>query len=71
MDNFREIRDTFIRQGAAIEVETAPSLEYELRRLLASPAERKALGEKARELLNQNRGATERTVLEIAREMKL
>jgi len=71
MDNFREIRDTFIRQGAAIEVETAPSLEYELRRLLASPAERKALGEKARELLNQNRGATERTVLEIAREMKV
>jgi 3-deoxy-D-manno-octulosonic-acid transferase len=71
MDNFKEIRDTFVRQGAAIEVETAPSLEYELRRLLASPAERKALGDKARELLNQGRGATERTVLEIAREMKL
>ncbi len=70
MDNFREIRDTFIRQGAAIEVEAAAPLEYELRRLLASPAERKALGDKARELLNQSRGATERTVLEISREME-
>jgi len=71
MDNFREIRDIFIRQGAALEVGTVQDLEYELRRLLASPAERKTLGEKARELLSQNRGATERTVSEIAGEMDL
>ncbi|MDD5019191.1 MAG: 3-deoxy-D-manno-octulosonic acid transferase [Candidatus Omnitrophica bacterium] len=69
MDNFREIRDIFIRQEAAIEVTGAQNLEYELRRLLASPAERKAFGERARGLLEQNRGATKRTVSKIAEEV--
>jgi 3-deoxy-D-manno-octulosonic-acid transferase len=66
MENFREVRDIFIRQQAALEVDSAQHLEYEMRRLLASPAERKALGERAGRLLDENRGATERTMARIS-----
>ncbi|MFA5038247.1 MAG: 3-deoxy-D-manno-octulosonic acid transferase [Candidatus Omnitrophota bacterium] len=71
MDNFREIRDIFIKEKAAIEVEHSQGLEYEMRRLLASPAERKALGERGRQILSGHRGATERTISEIARKAGL
>lgn len=71
MDNFREIRDIFIREKAALEVQDSQSLEYELRRLLASPSERGILGENARGLLDKNRGAAQRTLKEIQKEMGL
>jgi 3-deoxy-D-manno-octulosonic-acid transferase len=57
MDNFREIRDVFISEAAAIEVESFQALEYELRKLLASPSERKELGRRAQGLIDRNRGA--------------
>ncbi|HAJ57718.1 MAG TPA: 3-deoxy-D-manno-octulosonic acid transferase [Candidatus Omnitrophica bacterium] len=60
MDNFREIRDIFIKEKAAIQVESFQSLEYELRRLLASPADRRALGDNAKGLIDRNRGAASR-----------
>ncbi len=65
MDNFREIRDIFIKEKAALEVEDQQGLEYECRRLLASPEEREALGERARGLLDKNKGAAARTFAEI------
>lgn len=61
MDNFREVRDIFIREEAAIEVDTPQNLEYELRRLLADTQQIKTLGDKARRLLERNRGAASRT----------
>ena len=65
MGNFKEIRDIFISEKAALEVDSAAGLEYELRRLLADEAERKALGESARGLLDKNKGAALRTFAEI------
>lgn len=61
MDNFKEIRDIFIREKAAVEVEGFASLEYEVRKLLASPSQRKVLGDAARSLIDSNRGAALRT----------
>ena len=66
MDNFKEIKDSFLKEGAACEVDSPAALEYELRRLLASPSERKALGESAKGLLDKNRGAA-LTTLEVVR----
>jgi 3-deoxy-D-manno-octulosonic-acid transferase len=65
MDNFREIRNIFLKEGAAVQVDSAQSLDYALRKLLASPHERKQLGERAKGLLDKNRGAAERTFAEI------
>lgn len=61
MENFKEIRDVFVRENAAIEVDSPQNLEYELRRLLGNLSERKALGDRARSLLDKNRGAAQRT----------
>jgi 3-deoxy-D-manno-octulosonic-acid transferase len=61
MENFKEIRDIFINEKAAIEVNDSLSLEYELRKLLADPNERKLLGDRAQLLLNKNRGAAQQT----------
>lgn len=65
MDNFREIRDIFLREKAALEVQDLQSLEYEMRRLLASPSERARLGGLGKKLLSIHRGAAERTMTEI------
>ncbi|MFH0940633.1 MAG: 3-deoxy-D-manno-octulosonic acid transferase [Candidatus Omnitrophota bacterium] len=65
MGNFKEIRDIFISEKAALEVDSAAGLEYELRRLLADEPERKALGQRARGLLDKNKGAALRTFAEI------
>lgn len=65
MDNFKEIRDIFIREKAAIEVNSPQSLEYELRKLSSSLSERKALGDRAKSLLEKNRGAAQRTFNEV------
>jgi len=67
MDNFKEIRDIFIREKAAIEVDDFKGLEYELRRLLASSSERRVLGENARKILDTNKGAAERTFAEVCK----
>jgi 3-deoxy-D-manno-octulosonic-acid transferase len=61
MSNFREIRHVFLSEHAAIEVEGPQSLEVELRKLLASPADRKVLGDTARGLVEKNRGAAAKT----------
>jgi 3-deoxy-D-manno-octulosonic-acid transferase len=61
MENFKEIRDIFLREKAAIEVSDSVTLEYELRKLLGDSGERKALGARARLLLDKNRGAAQET----------
>ena len=61
MENFKEIRDIFLHEKAALEVSNSVHLEYELRRLLGNPNERKALGARARLLLDKNRGAAQKT----------
>ncbi len=65
--NFREIVDAFLAAGAAIRVEDARRLEEETARLLAEPAARKDLGERARRLISGGRGATARNVAVLRR----
>jgi 3-deoxy-D-manno-octulosonic-acid transferase len=65
MDNFAEIRDLFIKEKSAIEVDSPEKLEYELRRLIANSDERRALGARSRELLEKHKGAAVRTFAEI------
>jgi 3-deoxy-D-manno-octulosonic-acid transferase len=66
--NFREIVEKFVCAEAIIQLPAMPELEttLELEKLLAALLtdrdQRKLLGERAKQLVNQNRGATERTM---------
>lgn len=66
--NFREIVDEFVRAEAIIQIPAMPdsdttiALEKLFTTLLADGGKRRVLGERARQLVNQNRGATERTM---------
>jgi 3-deoxy-D-manno-octulosonic-acid transferase len=59
--NFRDMVEIF-RRADALRVVTADTLTAELLRLLADDGERKALGERARQVAGTNQGSTERTV---------
>jgi 3-deoxy-D-manno-octulosonic-acid transferase len=61
MRNFQEIAELFLAGGGALSVRDAGDLGEKLLRLLHRPQEAEAMGEKARSLLGQHRGATERT----------
>ena len=66
MHNFREIADSFLARHAAIQVASADEFEAILGSLLADPGRRARLGAAAREILDANRGARERTLDAIA-----
>jgi 3-deoxy-D-manno-octulosonic-acid transferase len=59
--NFREIVRIF-DQGGGLHAVTDITLSPEIQRFLANPAERKQMGQRARELFLQNSGATARTL---------
>lgn len=66
--NFREIVEEFVHAEAIIQLPSMPDSEatLELEKLftglLGDSDKRRALGERAKQLVNQNRGATERTM---------
>jgi 3-deoxy-D-manno-octulosonic-acid transferase len=66
--NFREITQKFVRAEAIIQLPAMPDsdttleLEKLFTALLTNPERRRVLGERAKKLVNQNRGATERTM---------
>ena len=62
MENFREIADTFRAEDAFVEVATAEALGHAVGGLLGDDARRQDLGERARSLVERNRGALQRTV---------
>lgn len=64
MENFREIAQTFLEAGAAIQVRSAEELGAVWTSLLRDPERTARLGASARELVDRNRGATGR-VLEL------
>jgi 3-deoxy-D-manno-octulosonic-acid transferase len=67
-ENFRQIVSDFARAGALIQV--APSaLTAELIRLLSDPGQACAMGERARNILIANRGATECVIQEIKKQL--
>ncbi len=61
MFNFVQIKDLFLKEKAAVQVNDKLELEEKLRSLLLDPNERNRLGQRARSLLEENKGATLRT----------
>jgi len=62
MENFQEIADQFRHEQALVQVQDEDELESALAELLADEARRRELGERARALVDRNRGALQRTV---------
>jgi 3-deoxy-D-manno-octulosonic-acid transferase len=62
MQNFGEIAETFLSNGAAIQVRTAGELEETMLRLIGDPVRRARVGAAARALVEANRGARDRTL---------
>jgi len=62
MQNFAEITGRFLANQAAIQVKDADELEASIAELLANPARREQLGNRARAVVVENLGAIERTV---------
>ena len=66
MENFAEIAETFLRNGAAVQVRTDRELEEAVVSLMRDPVRRARLGAAARALVEANRGARDRTLAAIA-----
>ena len=66
MTNFTEIVETFLRNQAAVQVNSPAELSGAIARLVADPVERARLGAAARALVEANRGAKPRTLDVIA-----
>ena len=66
MENFAEIAETFLANGAAIQVRSPRELADTIAALMGDPVRRASLGAAARALIDANRGATDRTLAVIA-----
>ena len=66
MQNFSEIAEAFVRNGAACEVQSDRELEEVLLSVLTDPVRRAALGAAARALVEANRGAKAKSLAAIA-----
>ena len=62
MQNFKEIADAFIANGAAVQVQSARELEETIIELVTDPVRRARLGAAARALVEANRGAKDKTL---------
>ena len=62
MHNFQEIADTFLSNGAAVQVHSGRELEEALLTLVTDPVRRARLGAAARALVEANRGAKDKTL---------
>jgi 3-deoxy-D-manno-octulosonic-acid transferase len=62
MQNFGEIAETFLANGAAIQVRTAGEFEETMLSLIGDPVRRARVGAAARALVESNRGARDRTL---------
>ena len=65
MSNFREIASVLLRGGAAKEVASAKEAIDFARQMIANESARKAMGDRARQTVAENRGASERTARRI------
>jgi len=65
MQNFGEIAETFLTNGAAIQVRTPGELEETMLSLIGDPVRRARVGAAARALVESNRGARDRTLMVI------
>jgi len=62
MQNFKEIAEAFVTNGAAIQVPSEREFDEVLLNLLTDPVLRARLGAAARALVEANRGAKTRTL---------
>ena len=62
MQNFASVTRAFLGSQAVVQVQNASELESALADLLGNADRRAELGERARQVVQQNLGATERTV---------
>jgi 3-deoxy-D-manno-octulosonic-acid transferase len=67
MENFREMSAKFLAAGAAIQVKSPEDLGAAWNRLLREPERAARMGACARELVDRNRGATQRVLERIER----
>jgi len=66
MQNFAEIAETFVSNGAAVQVRSGRELEDTMVSLMTDPVRRARLGAAARALVEANRGAKDKTLAAIA-----
>jgi 3-deoxy-D-manno-octulosonic-acid transferase len=66
MENFSQIAERFVAAGAAIQVESPEDAGVAWIELLRDPTRMKQMGETARSLVENSRGATNRALAEIA-----
>jgi len=62
MHNFRDVAQLFLAKNAAVEISDAQELGRALVELLRAPERQRQLGEAARSVLDEQRGATERVL---------
>jgi 3-deoxy-D-manno-octulosonic-acid transferase len=66
MENFAEISDAFLANGAGVQVRSDGELEQALTALMTDPVRRARLGAAARALVEANRGANDKTLAVLA-----
>ena len=69
MENFAEIASRFVSAGAALQVESPEDVGVAWIELFRDPDRMKKMGETARGLIEDSRGATDRAVAEIAKRL--
>ena len=65
MENFRDMARTFLRRKAAIQVADVEDLVAQVRKLLETPSLAREMGQNARQLVDENQGATVRALAAI------
>jgi 3-deoxy-D-manno-octulosonic-acid transferase len=65
MSNFREIARVFLRDGGAVEARSADDVFAFAARMFADPAAQRAMSDRGRSTVEQNRGAAARTASRI------
>jgi 3-deoxy-D-manno-octulosonic-acid transferase len=69
MENFAEIASRFVEAGAAIQVESPEDAGVEWIHLLKDPEKMKRMGDTAKQLVENSRGALDRVVAETAKQL--
>lgn len=71
MENFRDIAQLFLKRNAAVQVSDPGDLGRCLVELLSAPERRQQLGKAARQVLDEQRGATERVLQVLVEQLSL
>jgi 3-deoxy-D-manno-octulosonic-acid transferase len=62
MENFRDMARLFLEAKAAVQIQSAAELAPAVRKLLGNPDQASELGRRARAIVEQNTGATDRVL---------